>query len=143
MTRRFLPWSALPLVILGACSEADGPIAEVGINEIATAQVMGDWIEIMNVTAEPVVMGGWAIEMDGVTYTFADDETIAPNGYVMLQGLALADQGGIVDLMNPDGELVDTVDYPATEADEGFGRVPDATKNWQRLPQLTPGAPNR
>lgn len=138
MNSRLLP----SLLVVVACS-ADAPIADVGINEIATAQPAGDWVELMNVTAATIDLDGWTIEMDETSYAFDADATLPANGYVTLDGLDLADAGGMVDLVDADGAVVDQVDFPSAQPDEGYGRVPDAAANWQRLGELTPGAPNR
>lgn len=132
----------LCLGVLAAC-DAEGPIASVGINELATAQADGDWVELMNVTEETLSLDGWSLVMGNQRYDFTADPQLGPSGYTTLSGLSLPDAGGMVELVDAQGVVVDEVGFPASEPDEGYGRFPDAAPNWQRLSELTPGGPNR
>ncbi len=127
------------LATLGCSSE--GPIQQIGINEIAAAQGDGDWIEVMNVTDAPVSLSGWTLEMGAMTYDFPETAEVAPQGWLTLDRLMLDDAGGTIALVDLDGAVADEVAFPSVDPGVSFGRLPDANPNWQRL-MLTPGSAN-
>ncbi|MEN0061078.1 MAG: hypothetical protein AAGA48_02955 [Myxococcota bacterium] len=129
------------LAALAACT-TDDAIDQVGINEIASAQSDADWVEVMNVTDKPMSLAGWTVEVDGEPMSF-EDTALDAGAFAVLSDLALSDDGGELTLIDPDDRVVDVVMFPAMTPEEGYGRLPDAAPNWQRLPMVTPGSSNR
>jgi len=131
-------WLGLAAV---ACA-VEGPIDDLGINEIGAGTADADFVEVMNASGTERSLEGWSLRVEDRSYDFVEP-SVAAMGFATIDGLALADEGGVLALVDPDGGVVDEVTFPATEPEEGFGRVPDAAPNWQRLMELTPGGPNR
>ncbi|MBX2801294.1 MAG: lamin tail domain-containing protein [Myxococcales bacterium] len=144
-------WVALATMV--ACGGAESTIERVGINEIASGDDM-DFVELLNVTDAAVDVGGWQLDSDGESYTFPAGTTVPANGYLVVwwDGSAasgehhteasLPDAGGLVELLDAEGALMDDVSFPSASPEQGFGRVPDAAPNWQVMEQSTPGATN-
>ena len=101
-----------------------------------------EFLELRNTSDEPQPLDGWRLAT-GVRFTFPDGATIAPGGYVVVaknpsklaskyklpeEGVygpfkgKLSDSGETIDLLDPDGNIADTVTYAdrspwPTEAD--------------------------
>lgn len=117
----------------------------------------GDWIEIYNLSSEPVDLGGY----------FISDKLDEPQRHVLPAGLViqpastlllwadddeeegpdhlpfkLAKAGEAIVLSDPTGLVVDSIDYVDATTDSSFARVPDGTGSWAFCTAPTPDAPN-
>ncbi|QDU56553.1 lamin tail domain-containing protein [Aeoliella mucimassa] len=113
----------------------DRRLLAVVINEIhynsADNTSFEEFIELYNTSSEPVDLSGWEFT-DGIDYTFAEGQTIAGNGYVVLAqdpatllsefgtvatGMyagGLSNGGERVALSDSSGNLIDEVEYSTT-----------------------------
>lgn len=127
------------------------PLGALVINEVAAAGDPSDWFELYNHTAEPIVLDD---------YTFTDDPAMPAKGQldagVIAPGtyrMQVVDDAGVgfklgsdeeLWLYDPDGEVVDGVDWAEGESPAGgsYGRLPDGVGDFMTLATATPGAPN-
>jgi CotH kinase protein/Lamin Tail Domain/Secretion system C-terminal sorting domain len=115
-------------------------------NEFGTADAAGefeDWIELYNVSSESVDLSGWHLTdnpLNFTKYAFPDGFILAPGAYEIvwcdedgaLQGdwhanFKLSKSGETIYLLNPAGQLVDTVTYGDFTEDLGYARMPNGT----------------
>jgi hypothetical protein len=117
-----------------------------------------DWIEIYNPNSTPVSLDGLALSDNPekpAKFPITTGLTIGAQGFVIFyadddgkQGpfhtnFRLGRSGGLVSLYRVQGlQLVDSVDYPALEEDQAYGRRPDGTGSWQFMAAPTPGLSN-
>jgi len=134
--------------------------ADVRINEVvwdSDDPARNDWIELVNTGDVEVDLGGWRVRDDG------DNEFILPPGvvigpvssgaYLLMErdgadvavdfGFGLGSDDMVL-LINPSGEIVDVADWREGDAPLGdsYGRLPDATGDFQTLDFPTPGMAN-
>ncbi len=153
---------------LWAGSSADGPT--VVINELMAQNVgsiqdsdgeYDDWIELHNygdaavniagyfLTDEPANPAKWQIPTGNSSVT-----TIPAGGYLLVwadgeagggllhANFRLSADGEFIALHDPQQNLIDSVTFPAQEADVSYGRLPDGGNQWQTFPSPTPGESN-
>ena len=86
------------------------------------------------------ITNGLTVPAQGFVVFFADENT----GQGPLHtNFKLRQQGESVSLYRvQDSLIVDSVDYPALEEDQAYGRKPDGTGSWQFLAAPTPGLSN-
>jgi len=132
----------------------------VVINEIAWAGTTDysndEWIELYNITSQPIDLTGWVIVDDGVDSYVLSGE-IAAHGYYLIEdseevvgnfaasaiiGLSLANAGDSLVLKDSSGNVIDTVNGNggAWYAGDGISKVsmeridpsvtPDSANNW-------------
>ncbi len=123
----------------------------VVINEILPSPIGPDteeeWIEIFNQNDFEVDLSGWQI-IDTVgsakTYTFPQRTIIAPQGFLVLSRpttkITLNNDGDGLNLIRPDGETAQTVNYGRAPRGESFNRT--AENQWVWSKTLTPGSAN-
>lgn len=152
----------LLLLCLTGCSEQLG---DVRINEVSASNQSncldafgdpGDWIELFNATSSMIDLGGYAVYNDDTAPelgVLAAGVTIAPRGYLVLwadaksRGLdhlafKLSSGGDRVTLADPDGAVLDTVSWAASDPDISYARVPDGTGDFESCAMPTCGADN-
>ena len=132
---------------------ADPPLAVLIVNEVVAAGDPDDWFEVVNASAQTVVLSDFGfIDSNpiGSLARFPAGVTLAPGGYHR-QFVTDADNGfklggdeelwvyRIADLRLSDGVDWDEGDSPAAGA---YARVPDTTGEFQTLTTQSPGAPN-
>jgi hypothetical protein len=121
-----------------------------------------DWIEIYNYGDDTVDIGGmyltddlsapagWQVPRNNPAVTtipargylliWADDET---NEGTLHAGFKLSADGEDIGLFDADGStLIDSVTFGPQVENRSYGRLPDASENWQVFSNPTPGASN-
>lgn len=135
--------------------------AQVVINEImasnATTQQDAcgnyeDWIELYNNSASTINLGGYYIFDDTNFWTFPNtsNSQILPDGYLIIWAndggcalepmsalFKLSSSGETVTLRNSSFQIVDEVTYPTATTDESYGRYPNGTGSFERMPEPT------
>lgn len=110
-----------------------------------------DWVELVHLGDADLPLDGWRL-IDG------DESAALPAGLVLPPGghlrlrldeegggdlpLALSAGGGTLQLVDDRGALVDTLAWPALDADLSYGRFPDGAAFVSETIQVTPGAAN-
>lgn len=122
-----------------------------------------DWIEIFNLSKEPINIGGYYIsdrQDEPLKYRIPDGypekTTVPPRGYILLWAdgnpergplhlsFKLSKEGESIILTAPDGiTTVDKIIFGRQRRDVSYGRKPTAPERWAFLVQPTPGSPNR
>ncbi|MCD6332880.1 MAG: CotH kinase family protein [Bacteroidales bacterium] len=123
-----------------------------------------DWIELFNASDNPYDVGGLFLtdNLDNplkamIPRGIPELTTIPPQGFLLLWaddqplsgslhlGFKLDGNGeeiGLVQLLEPDTILIDSVLFGIQQPDISFGRIPDGGSNWQPLADPTPGSSN-
>ena len=120
------------------------------INEILSFPTGPDeteeWIEIFNQNNFAVDLSGWKIADTAggtTTYVFSKETEISPQEFLVLlrptTKITLNNDGDEVSLIQPDGEIVETVNYPKAPQGQSYSRV---ESGWAWSTALTPGSPN-
>lgn len=156
----------IPLLL--ACREPDpAPSSGVVLNEVLARNDAGwadpdgtgecvehdDWIELFNRGRDPVDLGGYALVAGGERFVLpgvrlepgahllvvADEE---PEQGALHAPFGVSADGEVIDLVGPDGRVLDRVDVPSLAPDVSFGRYGDGGGAWRALATASPGAPN-
>lgn len=153
-------WQVLYVVTPGAANDNTiPPPPGIVMNEIYSRGTAEDpdWIEIFNPGTSEFNIGGFKIyDSGGQAGTKPKKEfpvgTIIPAGgwYVIVvddddpngSGFGLGSGGEKVWLENAEGAVIDSIEFPALEEGQSFGRYPDGAENWQILYVVTKGAAN-
>lgn len=117
-----------------------------------------DWIELVNLSNQPVALDGLYLTNDPAQptlYPIPDGIVIPPQGFVVFYAdddalqsdlhtnFKLSALYGEVALFGADGNaLIDWVSWNEVEGDQSFGRNPDGDPNWQLQACATPGESN-
>lgn len=121
------------------------------INEILPSPTGPDeseeWIEIFNQNNFEVNLSDWGIA-DAIgkitTYAFPKRTTISPGGFLVLYRpttkITLNNDGDGVSLIRPDGEIVETINYPKAPQGESYNLIKEEEWAWSTI--LTPGSNN-
>lgn len=118
-----------------------------------------DWIEIYNPSTDAVAIGGMHLSDDATDparYRIPADVVLPAHGFVLFwadndpdQGsthtnFKLSASGESVLLVDTDGTtVIDSVSYPALDADASYGRTKDGATTWTTFTRATPGTSNR
>lgn len=124
--------------------------SNVVINEILPSPTGPDseeeWIEILNGNSFNISLFDWQIvDVTGKTtsYIFPKETTMSPNGFFVLwrpvSKITLNNSGDGLKLIQPDGNIADTVNYEKAKQGESFNRI---GSKWAWGDTLTPGALN-
>jgi hypothetical protein len=153
-------WITMGTVTPGAANSDVVPVyAKPMINEVFSNGVAGaetgDWIEIYNDSDVPLNLTGYKVyDSGGQTGTkpkklFPDGLTLAGHSFIVIvtdddteSGFGLSGNGEKVWFEDATGILVDSVEFPALELTQSFGRFPDGTANLQILNTITRGTAN-
>jgi hypothetical protein len=116
-----------------------------------------DWFELYNPGGDDVALDGWFVtdNLGKLSKYGLDKGLVVPaGGHLVLWaagseqaggtrvGFRLAEEGGAVALVAPDGALVSQIRYGAQGTDLSAARVPDGSDNWQIVWEISPGAAN-
>ena len=147
--------------------DTDDPVPppSVRINELMAANrgstpgpegALLDWVELVNLDAEPVDLSGWALTddwRDPLRAPLPDGLVVEPGERVLLWldpdgtidgtvRLGLAREGEVLRLFDPREEEADFLGFPDQGLDEAWARIPDGTGDAEAMPMGTPGATN-
>jgi hypothetical protein len=102
------------------------PEAEIRISEILANPIGSDreeWLELINVGKATAELFGWSIQLDDKSYEFEESNILASNELRIFQKLmSLKNSGGVLQLINPNGEVIDSIEYPAAKAGIAYAR---------------------
>ena len=173
----------LPLVLLGALgaavalhlARAPGPDGYAGhtvlLNEVCAKNLTGltdadgntgDWVELINVSGEDMVLDGWGLSDDpdrpfrwtfpegtiiggganNILVIFADGQDGFDTAGSLHAKFSLARTGETLVLTSPDGTTVDELECPSMEYDLTYGRLAGSADRVGVLTGPTPGAAN-
>jgi len=92
------------------------------------------WLELYNGSGGTVCLGNWRITTADVAHpaTLPAGQCMAAQGYLVIFkrdiGLDLAQ--GPLSLVDPNGNVADSVSPPALPPDQSYARLPDGSANW-------------
>lgn len=120
------------------------------INEIipspAGEDKLEEWLEILNKNNEEIDLSGWKIQDTKgaiTTYTFPEGTLIGPKGFLILARpttkITLNNDSDSLNLIQPNGEITDTVTYEKAVEGESYNRT---ESGWAWSATLTPGSTN-
>lgn len=141
------------------------------INEVCARNLTGltdvdgdasDWIELRNVSGQDLVLDGYTLSDNPDNpdkWTFPEGTVIQGQGsYIMVifadgkdgrdaagnlhTNFSLAGEGETLILCDPDGNVVDTLEYPEQDYDMTYGRCLNSALRTGRLAVATPGRDN-
>ena len=105
-----------------------------------------EWIEIFNQNNFEIDLSNWQItDIEGktTTFTFLAGTKITPNGFLVLfrptTKITLNNDGDGLNLIQPDGKIIDSVSYEKAPLDQSYNRI-DSDWTWSTV--LTPGKAN-
>lgn len=151
--------------VVSAVSEIHGS-GPIRINELMSSNdstavddngMTSDWIEVMNVSGNPVDLSGYTLAKDqkasnvfkfpehtlqpGECAVVYADSTLKQNaGAVYHAPFRLSSQGGTLMLFNASGTAIDSVNFPAMTADMSYVRQEQSV--WNISSMATPGMDN-
>lgn len=160
-------WGTLPEPSTGRCPDGIGafavtasatpgaandcvPVAgqdDVKVNEVESDEGdPGDWIEFVNIGAEPVDVSGWLVrDNDDTRFSTIPAGTVIPAGgfYVHEEAVLGFGLGGgdMARLYTPNGTLADSYTWEEHAATT-YGRCPDGTGEFTTTTSSTKGAAN-
>ncbi len=160
--------SGILTLALGGCGTVDtspGMITDVRvvINELVpqnqTPDADGnsyDWVELYNPMDRTVVLQGYFLS-DNVTkwykYELPVGSAIGPRGYLVVRAdgdtvdpsimpFGLGADGDRLVFSNPEGKLIDSVDYVTAKANQSFARFPNGSGKFAWCATTTPDTDN-
>lgn len=122
----------------------------VFINEILPspegADEKDEWIELFNQNNFEIDLSGWKIkDLAGkcITYVFPEETKIIPQGFLILRRpltkIVLNNDADVVSLIQPDGQIADSVSYEAALLNQSYNKI---RGEWIWGETLTPGSIN-
>ncbi len=105
-----------------------------------------EWIEFFNQNDFEVILSGWQIRDTAgktKTYTLSNKKTVPAKGFLVLlrpeTKITLNNDSDGLDLVQPNGEIIDTVGYKKAPQGKSYNRT---ASGWVWSSALTPGKPN-
>lgn len=103
-----------------------------------------EWIELYNQNDFDVDLSGWTIkDTIGSAKTYTLNAKIPANGYLVLSRpetkITLNNTGDGLNLINPDKEIVDSVDFGKASLNQSYSKI---SSGWDWNNNLTPGEKN-
>lgn len=156
-------WVLLDAPSLGSANGQPAALdagSELRINEWLAGGGTNDFVELYNPAALPVSLGGWVLTDDPSIFGSTNRRIaaltfIAPRAFVSFHtddadvnagnhlAFKLDRLGETLRLLNPSGQIVDSVDYVAQRDSISEGRFPDGAGQIKRFPDgATPGTSN-
>jgi len=126
-------------------------ITNIFINEVLASptgpDADGEWIEFYNANNFEVDLSDWKIR-DTIgavkAYEFPNKTTILANGFLVLtrpqSKITLQNSGDELELLNPQGNIVNNVAFGAASQGQAWARTSDDAYKWTA--NLTPAKPN-
>ncbi|MBN1950329.1 MAG: CotH kinase family protein, partial [Bacteroidales bacterium] len=144
---------------------SDSYAADIVISEILAANNttnydeyyynFGDWIEFYNSSASPKNLQGYFLTDDPdnlFKYQITDYFAINPGSQRIFwadeydsyihTNFSIDNEGEFIALIDPSGNIVDSLTLPPQFPDVSFGRSPVNSQNWQYFDHPTPGSSN-
>lgn len=130
---------------------------KIKINEVYSkgTDVNPDWVEVYNAGTTTVDLGSYKIyDSGGQTggkpkKQFPTGTTLEAGAFLVIvvddttdSGFGLSSGGEKIWLEKGDGTVTDSIEFPALEEGQSYGRYPDGGDTWQILYVPTPGAAN-
>ena len=147
------------IFILTGCAVENNFSDVVVLNELlAKSSETADWFEVFNPGPEPLNLKNWAVvdKYDIKVPWVLPEVIVLPETYLVIwaddkdtdeDGLhtdfKLSKEGEGLYLIDPEGEVVDTVVFPELERDQSYARIPDGTGDWTLWDRPTMGALNQ
>jgi uncharacterized protein YdeI (BOF family) len=121
--------------------------SKVIINEVVPNPTTGnEWVELYNNNSSSIdISGGTLCDGRSEVCTIATlSGTISENGFLVIEisGSKLNNDGDLVILKDPSGNVVDTLDYFVLVPDKGQALARSSDKTWTITESLTPNALN-
>jgi len=126
--------------------------AQVVINEVfpnpSSTNELNEFIELMNIGTEPVVITGWKIsDITGLIKTYIIPEmTLGPGAYVSFRhettGITLNNDGDGVEGRDSEGGLKDSMNFNSSVKDRSWSRIPNGTGQFVNNTDPTEGREN-
>jgi len=105
-----------------------------------------EWIEMFNQNNFEVNLSGWKIQDTAgrpTAYIFPEGRKISPRGFLVLHRpttkITLNNDNEGLNLVQPDGKMIDSVSYEKAPRDQSYNRTP---AGWVWSATLTPGLKN-
>ena len=103
------------------------------------------WIELKNLSNSDMSLAGLQLSSKGTTATLNFTSRIAANSFLVIFGdqipsIHLFSSFGMIELLDGQGNTIDTVNYPPLGSDQSYIR--DSSGQWSISNTPTPGAPN-
>lgn len=163
VTDEMISWNPAGNENFTAVFEPDDSYLPVVINELMASNShfladnfgdYDDWLELYNPNSNAVNLSGCRFEWNSKTWTLPNETVIDANGYLLFWFDAEEYQGknhtigkipnavSLVYFRSPDGDIIDSLMYPATSSDYSFGRYPNGTAGVLVFNHPTPLANN-
>jgi hypothetical protein len=101
-----------------------------------------EFIEIHNTGSQTANLGGFKLKTANDSFTFTD-QSVTAGGYTVVKSdvskLALTNTGGQLQLLGPDGQVIDSTEWDEATPGAAWAVVSNV---WQWTQQPTPAAPN-
>ncbi len=113
-----------------------------------------DWLELFNPNNHPVNLSGSHFNFNGTIWTIPNGTIIEAHDYLLFwndketyQGknhtnFKLSNSQNTVYLIDPNGNTLDSLDYPATTSDKSYGRFPNGSQTFSEFDGPTPNMSN-
>jgi len=120
-----------------------------------------DWVELFNGSLQGLPMNGWKLRLTtssttGVTsnnFSFPPTAFFSSKGYLLVifsetrrtvyhTGFKLPASGGTLSLINPSGQIIDTVEFPAQQENISYARYRDGAHAFVFNPYPSPARSN-
>lgn len=102
-----------------------------------------EFLELQNISEGEINLKSWTIKIGSHNQKVSDDVLLAPGEFYAIYqnnlGARLRNAGDEVALLNPQGEIIDSVVYPAAKAGESYTKTADGSWGWS---ELSPGKAN-
>ncbi len=163
ITTDTLMWNPNSDTSVVAVFAVDNSFQPVLINEVMPSnsnfsednfQQNDDWLELFNPNNHPVNLSGSQFDFNGQIWTIPNGTIIDGNGYLLFwndketyQGknhtnFKLSNAQNIVYLIDPNGNTMDSLDYPMTDSDKSYGRFPNGSNTFSEFDGPTPNMSN-
>ncbi|MFH0834401.1 MAG: lamin tail domain-containing protein, partial [Patescibacteria group bacterium] len=115
-------------------------ISEIFANPDGT-DAGNEWFELANRGEKPVELFGWSVGIASSFFEFENSVVLAPGEFRAFRSLLpLRNSASTIFLLDPDGELIDSVEYPDAKVGIAFAR--NAADEFFTTELPTPDAPN-
>lgn len=141
-----------PIIKTGAeiaPNEVSEYMDEVSITEIfpnpSGTDTGKEWVEIYNESNKKINFGNWEIQTDNKRkYAIKDKTFISPGAYSAINPkIPLKNSGAHISLIDPEGNVVDEIDYPQSKENLSYAKVVSSNNAaWEWTKDITPSKEN-